>query len=379
MGRIPILLMARELNQGGCERDLARLALGFRNSPFEPHVACFRSGGMRYEELARAGIPLLNLEMRGFRSPSALSAAVRLARYVRKRRIRLVHAMDVPTASFATPVCRAAGTPAILSCQLSFRSMYGRGERKLMGLADRLADRVVGNCQAVLDDLIQNYGVRPEKAALIYNGVELDRFQPPAEGRDRGVLPKEMRSAKVIIGTLCALRPEKRVDVLIRAFAEIGPKKSDAWLVCVGSGAMEGEWKALAAELGVAGRVHFEPATPDAERWMRAFDIYSLPSDLESFPNGLLEGMACGCAPVASNVGGVPEMIGDAGVLVPPSDVPALAGALRALAADAERIVTLGRAAAKRAAQRFSLENNLRNTAALYIETLQTKGVVGLR
>jgi glycosyltransferase involved in cell wall biosynthesis len=257
--------------------------------------------------------------------------------------------------------------------------MYGRGERKLMGLADRLADRVVGNCQAVLDDLIQNYGVQQEKAALIYNGVELDRFQPPAGGRDRGALPEAMRSAKAVIGTLCALRPEKRLDVLIRAFAEIDAGKANAWLVCVGSGAMEGEWKSLAAELGVAGRVHFEPATPDAERWMRAFDVYSLPSDLESFPNGLLEGMACGCAPVASNVGGVPEMVGDAGVLVPPSDVPALAAALSELLSDSERRVALGRAAAKRAAQQFSLENNLRNTAALYIETLETKGVVGLR
>jgi glycosyltransferase involved in cell wall biosynthesis len=373
--RIPVLLMARELNQGGCERDLARLALGFREGPFEPHVACFRSGGMRYDEVNSAGIPVCNLDMRGFRSPSALTAAFRLAGYVRLHGIQLVHAMDVPTAAFATPICRVAGTPAILSCQLSYRGMYGRGERMLMGWADRLADRVVGNCQAVLDDLIENYGVRRHKAALIYNGVELDRFRPPAHGRERAVLPEGFRCANVVIGTVCALRPEKRVDVLIRAFAQLDPGTTNVRLVCVGSGALDAEWKALAAALGVAGQVHFEPATPDVELWMRGFDVYTLPSELESFPNGLLEAMACGCAVVASNVGGVPEMVGEAGMLIPPGDPEALAAALRELQVDSRRRADLGAAAAKRVAERFSVANNLRTTAALYAETLAAKGL----
>jgi glycosyltransferase involved in cell wall biosynthesis len=375
MGRTPILLLARELNQGGCERDLARLALGFRDSPFEVHVACFRPGGMRYAELHHAGVPLLDLDMRGFRSPSAVSAGARLARYVKRRRILLVHAMDVPSAAFATPVCRTAGVPAILSCQLSYRGMYSRSERMLMGLADRLADRVVGNCQAVLDDLVEAHGVPVGKTALVHNGVELDRFCPPGDGRDRAVLPAELQTAVFLTGSVCALRPEKRLDVLIRAFALLEPAKTGARLAIVGSGAMEQAWKALAASLGIREAVHFEPARPDVERWMRAFDAYALPSQLESFPNGLLEGMACGCAVAASNVCGVPEMLGDAGLLVPAGDHESLAGALDLLRRDRERRIALGAAAAKRVAERFSLANNLRTTARLYTDTLSAKGV----
>jgi glycosyltransferase involved in cell wall biosynthesis len=139
---------------------------------------------------------------------------------------------------------------------------------------------------------------------------------------------------------------------------------------------MDAEWKALAGSLGVAAYVHFEPATPDVELWMRAFDVYALPSQLESFPNGLLEAMSCGCAVIASNVGGVPEMVGNAGVLVAAGDPEALAAALRQLQASPEGRHRLGAAAASRVAERFSLANNLTSTAKLYAETLAEKGVI---
>lgn len=376
MGRIPVLLLARELNQGGVERDLTRLALGFREGPYEPHVGVFRAGGMRYDDVERSGAPLVDLRLRGFRSPTALAAALRLIRYIRRHRIQLVHAMDVPAAAFGPPVSRMAGAPVILACQLSYRGMCRRSEQRLLGYADRVADRVVGNCQAVLDDLIENYRVPAAKTALVYNGVELDRFHPPAGGgRDRSILPQAFRSADLVIGTVCAMRPEKRVDVLIRAFAGLDPARSGARLVCVGTGSMDAEWQQLAASLGVADSSHFEPATRDVERWMRAFDVYSLPSELESFPNGLLEAMACGCASTGSNVGGVPEMMGEAGLLFPVGDHAALAVALRELQANPTRRCALGELAARRAAGKFSLANNLRRTAQLYAEALAGKGV----
>ena len=376
MGRIPVLLMARELTQGGCERDLARLALGFREGPFEPHVACFRAGGIRYDEIVAGGVPVFSIGLQSFRSLGALGAARRLASYVRSRRIRLLHAMDVPAASFATPVCRLAGVPAILSCQLSYRSMYSRPEQRLMGLSDRLADRVVSNCQAVLDDLTASYGVNPRKATLIYNGVELDRFHPPdAPGRDRRALPETLRDTPLIVGTVCALRPEKRLETLIEAFAGLRPAETGVRLVIVGGGPMAEPWKALTARLGVADLTHFEPSTPDVERWMRAMDVFVLASELESFPNGLLEGMACGCVAVGSRVGGVPEMLGDAGLTFPAGDAEGLRTILERLALDGRWRAELAAAGSSRAAEKFPLAENLRRTREVYAETLAAKGI----
>ncbi len=376
MGRIPILLMARQLTEGGCERDLTRLALGFRESRFDPHVACFRAGGMRYEELRAAGIGVYPIELTSLKSPGAFAAAWRLARYARQHRIRLLHAMDAPAAYFATPVCRLAGVPAILACQLSYRSMVAPFEQRLLGLADRLADGVVSNSQAVLDDLTANYGVARAKTALIYNGVELDRFHPPAGGgRDRSPLPERFRDAAMVVGAVCALRAEKKLDTLIEAFAKLDPASSGVRLAIVGSGKMESAWKQRATALGVGEHVHFEPRTPHVEQWMRAFDAFVLSSKLEAFPNGLLEAMACGCAPVGSQVGGVPEMLGSDGLMFPVGDSAALAARLAALLSDPLERARLGAAAARRAAERFSLRENLRRTAEVYTATLGEKGV----
>jgi len=376
MGRIPVLLMVRELTQGGCERDLTRLALGFRDSLFQPHVACFRPGGIRYDEIRAGGVPVADLSLTSYRPAQAWRAARRLAAYTQRHGIQIVHAMDVPAASFATPICRMAGVPVILACQLSYRSMCTRRDRLMMGLADRLADRVVANCQAVLDDLMENYGVARQKATLIYNGVELDRFQPPpGPGRDRSVLPKSFQGATAVIGAVCALRREKRLDQLIEAFAQVRKSHPGVRLAIVGSGVMEGPWKALAERLGVASDVHFEPSTRDVERWMQAMDVFVMASELESFPNGLLEAMACGCAPVGSRVGGVPEMLGPEGLLFPVGDAAALSELLEGLLQDPKRMPCTGAAARRRAAEMFSLQENLRRTAEVYAEALAQKGI----
>src|ERR1700692_1072727 len=81
---IPILLTVRELNHGGIERDVTKIALDLDRSRFQPHVASYRAEGMRFEELRHAGIPFIHLPVTSFKSPSALSAAIRMWRYIRE-------------------------------------------------------------------------------------------------------------------------------------------------------------------------------------------------------------------------------------------------------------------------------------------------------
>src|SRR5947209_14554437 len=98
---IPVLLMVRGLTIGGCERDLTKIALALDRARFDPHVACFRPEGPRYEELKAAGVPILALPVRSFANYSVVEGARELARYMRSHKIRLIHALDVPTTVFA--------------------------------------------------------------------------------------------------------------------------------------------------------------------------------------------------------------------------------------------------------------------------------------
>jgi glycosyltransferase involved in cell wall biosynthesis len=138
-------------------------------------------------------------------------------------------------------------------------------------------------------------------------------------------------------------------------------------LVLVGLGPLEAELKALAAGLGVADRVLFPGSRDDVYRLLPALDVFALSSRFEGLPIALLEAMATGVAPVATTVGGIPEVITDGqnGLLVDPGDPSALAAALGRVLGDDELRAHLGAAAAVRAGD-FDLVNAVRRAEDVY-------------
>jgi len=102
---VPILMTVRELHHGGVERDVTKIAIHRDRSRFEPHVASYHAEGMRFEEPTNAGGPILHLPVSSFKSPTTLSAAKRMRRYIRTHGIRLVHAYD-PSAAVVVPAAR---------------------------------------------------------------------------------------------------------------------------------------------------------------------------------------------------------------------------------------------------------------------------------
>jgi L-malate glycosyltransferase len=365
--RWPILLMVRELGIGGCERDVAKMALHLDRNRFEPHVGCFISEGFRGRELRDAGIPILRLPVRSFKSYSAVRAMFTMRRYVREHGIRLVHAFDIPTDLFGIPAARFSGVPAVIASQLSYRSMYPRMDQWLMAGIDRMADRIVVNSYAVGDELIAK-NVPAAKIHVSHNGVEASEFYPRQVSR-----PEALAGASLVIGTVCVLRQEKRLDLLIRAFARVRSLDAAMKLLVVGSGVELPRMETLADELRIRQACCFIPATADVVPWMRSIDVFVLSSEHESFPNALLEAMACGCAPVASSVGGVPELIaaGRNGLLFKAGDLDGLTRMLELVVQDVEIRRTLARNAAVTARDEFSIERNVRRAEALY-ESLLT-------
>jgi len=144
----------------------------------------------------------------------------------------------------------------------------------------------------------------------------------------------------------------------------------DDLLVCiVGDGALRAELDVEAQRLGIAERVVFAGAVEDVRPWLAAFDLFVLPSRSEGLPGALMEAMAMGCPVIASDVGGVSEVVGDAGVLVEPGDVAEFATQISRLLADRGAAVALSEAGAVQV-QKFSLASMAAKTATLYEELL---------
>ncbi len=356
----------REPHFGGCERDMARLAIHIDRTRFTPHVGCFRPEGLQRAAIEAAGVPVVQFPVPSFKSWAAVKAAGQLRDYVRQHNIAVVHPFDVPTDIWAVPAARWAGVPVIVSSQLSFRSLdgYSASHLRALRLTDRWADHWMVNSHAVKRHMVEDERLPEDRISVHHNGVDTRSFYP-AERPEAG---------EPVIGTVGVLRAEKRIERLIQAFARM---KRPARLTIVGDGPEKPRLQALAAELGLGpDRCRFEPVTNDPGSWLRRFDIFCLTSSIESFPNALLEAMACGCAVTAASVGGVPELVGDGenGLLFPTGDVAALTAQLDRLAGDAALRRTLADKAVRRAGD-FTVERYCRGIEKIYTAHLGRKEI----
>jgi len=199
---------------------------------------------------------------------------------------------------------------------------------------------------------------------VVPNFVDADRFTP-APDRDRPAT--RVRHAEAVLVHVSNLRPVKRapdcVDVLARV-AAVRPAR----LVIVGDGPDLGLIERRAAELGVADRVTLAGERHDVRDHLAEADVFLLPSTLESFGVAALEAMAMGVPVVATDVGGLPEVVahGETGLLVPVGDVDALARATLDLVGDPARRMAMGRAARDRAVALFRTEPVIDRFEALY-------------
>ena len=187
----------------------------------------------------------------------------------------------------------------------------------------------------------------PERAlTYIPNGVDLDRLTPAPR----------IQTDTPIIGTVAALRPEKNLARLLRAF-HLLRQTTAARLVIVGDGAQRSELQQLAVTLGIAGDVEFTGHQPDPLAQLQRFDIFALSSDTEQMPISVLEAMAMQLPVAATNVGDVRAMLAvEARCCVVEQDDAALASVLRNLVQEPARRLQIGAANRLAVEARFSAE-----------------------
>ena len=141
-----------------------------------------------------------------------------------------------------------------------------------------------------------------------------------------------------------------------------------AKLLIIGDGEEQDALVRQIVELGITDACVLRPATADPAPWMRAIDVFVLPSKKEAFSNALLEAMACGCCPVGSEIGGMAELIkhGERGMLFPSGDRQQLAAILRMLVENDDERARMAHAAAKFARENLTIETAANRLATIY-------------
>jgi glycosyltransferase involved in cell wall biosynthesis len=300
-------------------------------------------------------------------SLASVKGAISIAAYIREQNIRLVHTFDTPANLYGVPAARMAGSAVVVSSQRADRALCPAVLRYGLRITDRIVDGIVINCEFLRRHLRDEEKTPAGLIHLCYNGIDTGAFQPL-----HGARPDARRPAALMLGVVCALRPEKGLDTLLDAFAEVRGLVPGMKLAIVGSGPCLADLQDRARALGVLPDCVFEPATPRVADWLHAIDIFVLPSLSEALSNSLMEAMACGCCVAASRVGGNPELVadGETGMLFEPRDAAGLAAVLRVLVRDPVRRGKLASNAARLIHSRFPLAAAARRMGEIYAELL---------
>jgi glycosyltransferase involved in cell wall biosynthesis len=215
-------------------------------------------------------------------------------------------------------------------------------------------------------DISRDFNIPAERFRVVPNGIDTARFHP---------LPDVPREPGRIITTNSADTPLKGLAFLLRAVAEVRRRRA-VTLVVVGQPKKNGRILRLIRELALGGTVRFTGRISDAaftREYARA-SLAVVSSLYEGFGLPAGEAMACGVPVVSTTGGALPEVVGDAGLLVPPEDHNALAQAMVTLLDNPSRAAALGRAGYKRVQARFTWRRAAEKTVAAYREVIRDHG-----
>jgi glycosyltransferase involved in cell wall biosynthesis len=349
--------MPRPLRRAGSRAQAIVLRAGRKTN------AALRSWRFALGFIALPALPVLGQTARAY-----LRFANGVAEHIRGANIDVVHTILPNSYAVGAIACLMTRRPLVMSrVSLNWYQQqspaFGAIERQVF---HRVAAAMICNSSAIRDELVAE-GVPLSRIEHIPNGISLDMFSQLGLSRAQARGRLKISEEALVLTLVANHFPYKGHPDLLRALHLIRDRLPPGWLLLAPGRDITGNLaqnQRLAEELGLADHVQFLGERDDVAAILLAADIHVSASHTEGFPNNILEAMCAGLPVIATDVGGVSELVAkdETGLLVPVRDAKAMAGALLQLAGDAQRRRALGAAGRSRVVAQFSLE---RSVAAL--------------
>lgn len=367
--KFKILHLITTLSTGGVENMLYKIVTRYDRERFLPIVCCIKSGGEVAERLKEEGIKVIILE-RMKRHGFDWIAVKEVYRILKKHSIHILRTHQYHANLYGRIAGALAKTPVIVP---SFHNLYESPERPKLHrrlinrILVRWSDRIVAVSEAIARDIVRFDRVRLEKIKVIPNGVVLEDF---SINLDKVNARKEFGFPDngFIIGSVGRLTPQKGHEYLIRAVTGM----KNLIIAIAGDGPLKEKLSGLAKELGV--KCFFTGTIPQ-ERipfFLKSLDLFCFPSLWEGMPSALIEAMAAGVPIIASDIKPNADVLMDSGILFKPGDVSALRNSISRLSSSNSLRENLSRSALEQA-QRFSIDNTVKEYERLFFEILREK------
>ncbi|HXX75354.1 MAG TPA: glycosyltransferase [Nitrospiraceae bacterium] len=363
--RRKIMLLTVGLEIGGTEGQVMELACRLDPTRFAIVVCGLKGEGTISQEMRRRGIRVITL---GGRGKLDVRVFWRLGRVLMQERPDVIHAFLSP-ANFAC--CVMGSLLRIPVLILSYRDLevWKRWPAILIDrMMVRRAHATTCCSEAVRQFALANFHVQEDRIITIHNGIDVERFTRP---RVTSRAKMKLRDDTVVIGTVCRIEePKKGLSVLLEAMNHLlnSTPPTDCQLVIVGEGPALPRLQRRCVELGISSSVVFAGVHRHVEEVLPLMDLFVMPSLYEGFGISLIEAMAAHRPVVATEVGGIPEVIvhDQSGLVVAPGDHVALAEALMRLMGDSTLAKKLADGGQARVQERFSIQAATRRHELLY-------------
>jgi glycosyltransferase involved in cell wall biosynthesis len=365
-------------NFGGVERLILEVCGSLQRSKnVENFIASFPEGGNAdpfLREVEKANFPAYCFKND---MPRLVAATFELIRLLKEKRIQILCAHGHKSRMLGWFAAKYLRIPIIGV------SHGWTGECRKVKLYDRIdkcmhrrMDHIVCVSQGQADKVVR-FGTPASRVSVIYNAVRMDRFTETSDisfrHRMESMFPHK---PKLIVGSAGRLSLEKGFDILVTAAGQLVKENTDIGVVIFGDGVLQEALQKQIDELGLTQSVVLAGFTDQLDQYMHHFDLFVQSSHTEGMPSVLLEAMSAWTAVVATQVGGTGELVveGSTGLMVPPNDPEALAGAMKKVLGDDELRRSMGEQGRKRVAQSFDIEAQAEMYWELFNRLLSRRG-----
>lgn len=372
MDRRRCLWLTKGLGRGGVERLLVDMLPLIDLERYEIDVAYVLPWKDNFHrDLEDRGARVVCLGSGGM---ADLRWITRLRNLLRRRDYALVHTHAPVPASVARMVRGRQHPPVFVHTEHNLWSRYHWATRLSNSATYHRNAAAIAVSNTVAESIDPLIGKRSPEPVTIYHGtIPSATCSWSTEERTKRRRALNLPVEAFVVGQVANFTPKKNHRLLLEAISGEGPQ-SRIHLALVGLGPLEAEVRAAAVELGVADRTTFLGSRDDVLEILPLFDLFALSSRFEGFPISLVEAMATGLPCVATEVGGIPEVLvhGENGLLVPTGDRDGIRASITKLMDDSDLAATLG-AGARRTAERLDLRIAVETMEGIYQSALLSR------
>lgn len=356
----------RSFHWGGTEAQVVELLRGL-SPACEARVAVIDEVGPFTESVWQMGYLPERFPLRGtLAQPNTAAQIARLAFWLKRGRIDVLHAHDYYTALLGVPAAKLAGCRVVVG-RLDLAHWHSRVQRAALVQLTRRADGVVANAEAIRRMLIETEEVEPSRVVVIHNGLDLNRFDQALARGLSAPLP-DTGGEPFVLHVANMNHPVKRQEDVLLAMVAVRKAGGRLHAFFIGDGPRRPELEARAQALGLREVAHFLGHRNDVPAVYERSVFGVLCSTAEGLSNAVMEGMAAERPMVVTSVGGNPELVeeGKRGKVVPPESPQQLAQAFLQILADGEAARQMGKAARRFVQSELSLQRMVQAHEALY-------------